>query len=180
MIPKKSLSLALLAALLTPALARAEEAVYLLRTLEDQSVATDCPAGDNVRLGALLYAPRTRESDGLVMKDVVQPIGTAVGCGKLLTYTPFDPQVQSPFSMRFDLPSGTITASGTCTITNLSFPIVGVPAPLLLVGCTLNVDPDPASGVVRGEATSSSVFVVRPLPGLGTGSFWTLHLYLAE
>lgn len=180
MIPKKILALALAAVLVAPLLARAEEVVYQLRSQEDESVYPDCPAGDNVRLGALLYAPRTRESDGLVMKDVVQPIGTAVGCGKLLTFTPFDPAVQSPFAMRFELPGRTFTASGTCTITSLSFPVPGLPIPLLLVGCTLNVNPDPTQRIVRGTAVSTSVFLPGPIPGYGTGSFWTTHLYLAD
>jgi hypothetical protein len=50
----------------------------------------------------------------------------------------------------------------------------------MLVGCALDVTPDPAQGIVRGVATSSSVFTPRELPGYGTGSFWTLHLYLAD
>lgn len=180
MMPKSRVVVAALALVVAPVLARADESVYLLRTLEDGSVDATCPAGDNVRLGALLYAPRTRESDGLVMKDVGHPIGTAIGCGKLLTYTPFDAKVQSPFSMRVELPQGTVTADGTCTITSLSFPIPGVPAPLMLVGCTLDVNPDPAHGIVRGQFTSSSVFLPAVIPGYGTGSFWTLHLYLAD
>jgi len=164
--------------LLAAGAARADERFYLLRTQEDPSVAPDCPAGDTVRLGALVYAPRTRASDGLVTKDVGDPIGVAVGCGRLLTYTPFDPAVQSPFAMRFELPDGTYTARGTCTITSLTFPIAGVPAPLLLVGCALDVDADPALRVLNGLATSASVFTPRPLPGYGTGSFWTLQLYV--
>jgi hypothetical protein len=158
----------------------AGERFFVFRTLEDPSVYADCPAGDTVRLGALLYAPRTRASDGLVMKETGAPIGTAIGCGKLLTYTPFDTEVQSPFAMRFDLDDGTYTAKGTCTITSLTFPIPGVPAPLMVVGCSLRVDTDASQGVVNGIATSSSVFTPRPLPGYGTGSFWTLHLYTAE
>ncbi len=177
---KTPVALAALALALAPALPRAEEAVYLLRTLEDPSVPANCPAGDTVRLGATMYAPRTRAHDGLVMVDPGKAVGIAIGCGKLLTYTPFDPSVQSPFAMRFDLPDRTVTASGTCTITNLAFPIAGVPLPMLLVGCTLNVDADPTQGVVRGIATSSSVFTPKAIPGYGTGSYWTLHLYLAD
>jgi hypothetical protein len=171
-------SLAVLASLLAAGAARADERVYLLRTQEHPSVVPDCPVGDTVRLGALVYAPRTRGHDGLVTKDTGRPIGVAVGCGQLLTYAPFDPEVQSPFAMRFELDDGTFTARGTCTITSLTFPIPGVPAPLLLVGCTLDVDADPALGVVNGVATSASVFTPAPLPGYATGSYWTLQLYL--
>jgi hypothetical protein len=173
-------ALAAVAALALASPARAGEVVYLLRTQEHPSVTPDCPEGDTVRLGALVYAPRTRAHDGKVMKDAGRAVGTAVGCGKLLTFSPFDPEVQSPFAMRFDLPDGTFTASGTCTITSLTFPVPGLPAPLLLVGCTLDVDADPALGVVNGVATSASVFTPRPIPGYGTGSFWTLQLYVDE
>jgi hypothetical protein len=176
----KMLVLVFVALVLAPATSRAAEELYLVRTLEDPSVESVCPAGDTVRLGALVYAPRTRASDALVVMEAANPIGTAIGCGKLLTYTPFDPEVQSPFAMRFELPSGVVNAKGTCTITNLSFPIAGVPAPLMVVGCTLDVTPDPVQGIVRGIATSSSVFTPRTIPGYGTGSFWTLHLYLAD
>jgi hypothetical protein len=158
--------------------ARADDRVYLLRTQEHPSVTPDCPPGDTVRLGALVYAPRTRHHDGQVTRDTGRPIGTAVGCGKLLTYTPFDPAIQSPFAMRFELPDGTFTARGTCTITSLTFPVPGLPAPLLLVGCALDVDADPAHGVVNGLATSASVFTPSPIPGYATGSYWTLQLYV--
>lgn len=177
---QKTAALAALALVLSPTLPRAEEQVLQLRSLEDPAVPADCPAGDTVRLGATLHAPRTRARDGMVMVDPGPEIGTAIGCGKLLTYTAFDPAVQSPFAMRFELGDRTVTAKGTCTITSLSFPIAGVPAPLLLVGCALDVNPDPALGIVRGTATSSSVFTPRALPGYGTGSFWTVHLYLAD
>lgn len=175
-----ALALQAVALVLAPAASRAGEELFLLRTQEDPSVAAVCPPGDTVRLGALVYAPRTRASDALVTKDATGPIGTAVGCGRLLTYTPFDPEAQSPFSMRFELPSGVVTAAGTCTIASLSFPVPGVPAPLLLVGCTLAVDPVPSRGVLRGVATSSSVFTPRALPGYETGSFWTVHLYTTD
>ncbi|BDG01082.1 hypothetical protein [Anaeromyxobacter oryzae] len=164
-----------LAALSLPA--AAGERVYLLRSQEHPDVTPACPAGDTVRLGAYLYAPRSRASDGLVMKDAGRPVGTAIGCGKILTYTPFDPKVKSPFSMVFALDDGTFTAQGTCEITSLTFPVPGVPAPLLLVGCALKVNPDAALGVVNGVATSASVFTPVALPGYGTGSFWTLQLY---
>lgn len=157
--------------------AAAGERVYLLRTQEDPSVKADCAPGDDIILGALLYTPRTRASDGLVMKDAGNPVGTAIGCGKLVSVTPFDPVHQNPFSLRIDLPEGTFTAQGTCTATSLTFPIPGVPAPLILAGCSLRVNADANLGVVNGIATSASVFMVRPLPGYGTGSFWTMQVY---
>jgi hypothetical protein len=154
-----------------------EERVYFFRTLEDPSVAAGCPPGDTVRLGALVFAPRG--SDGLVLaEDTDRPVGTAVGCGRLLTRTPFDTGVQNPFAMKFDLEDGTITATGTCTVTSLTFPVPDVPAPLLLLGCALHVNEDPSAGILDGAATSASVFAPASLPGYRTGSYWTIHLYV--
>jgi hypothetical protein len=175
---KKALYFALLV-MFVPAAVRAREEVYLLRTLEDPSVATNCAPGDTA-LGALVYAPGTRQNDGLVVKDAVNPIGTAVGCGRLLSYMPFDPNAQNPFAIRFELPGGAVEAAGTCTLTELSFPNASLPVPVLLVGCSLKVKPDVAHAIVRGEATSSSVFVAGSVRGYGTGSFWTIRLYMAD
>ncbi len=161
--------------------AAAEERVYVLRTQEDGSVVPDCPADDTVKLGALVFAPRTRSRDGLAMEeDVAPPIGTAVGCGRLLTYTPFDTQVRNPFALKLELESGSITARGDCTITSVSFPVPDLLAPLLLLGCTLAVDKDPSAGILNGSATSTSVFTPMALPGYRTGSFWTVLLYVDD
>jgi hypothetical protein len=175
------LRLALLASLLLapPRHARAGEEVVLLQTQEDAALPAPCAPGENIRLGAFLYSPRTRASDGVVVRDLGTPIGTVVGCGTF-TLANFVPYTPAPFSMRFELPQGTITAHGQCVATSVSYPVPGVPAPLLLVGCALDVDPDPALGIVRGIATSSSVFLPAPIPGLDTGSYWTLHLYTQD
>ncbi|WP_242394245.1 hypothetical protein [Anaeromyxobacter oryzisoli] len=157
--------------------AAAGEHVYLFRTQEVSSIKANCAPGEDIILGALLYTPRTRASDGLVMKDAGEPVGTAIGCGTTRSYTPFDPNAQNPFSLRLEFGGGTLTANGTCTLTSLTFPIQGVPAPLLLAGCTLRVNPSPSLGVVNGIATSASVFTPWPLPGFGTGSFWTVQVY---
>ena len=161
--------------------AAAEERVYVLRTQEDGSVVPDCPTDDPVKLWALVFAPRTRSRDGLAMEeDVAPPIGTAVGCGRLLTQTPFDTQVRNPFALKLELESGIITARGDCTITSVTFPVPDLPATLLLLGCTLAVDKDPSAGILNGSATSTSVFTPTALPGCRTGSFWTLLLYVDD
>jgi hypothetical protein len=160
--------------------ADAEERVYVLRTQEDSSVVPDCPTDDTVKLGALVFAPRTRSRDGLATDVVAPPIGTAAGCGRLLTYTPFDTQVRNPFALKLELEDGIIMARGDCTITSVNFPVPDLPAPLLLLGCTLAVDKDPSAGILNGSATSTSVFTPMALPGYRTGSFWTVLLYVDD
>jgi hypothetical protein len=163
-----------------PLAAAAEERVYVLRTQEDGSVVPDCPTDDTVKLGALVFAPRTRTRDGLMTEDGTWSIGTAVGCGRLLTYTPFDTQVRNPFALKLELEDGIITARGDCTITSVNFPVPDLPAPLLLLGCALAVDEDPSAGILNGSATSSSVFMPTAVPGYRTGSLWTVRLYVDE
>ncbi|HUL59850.1 MAG TPA: hypothetical protein VLU43_11270 [Anaeromyxobacteraceae bacterium] len=170
-------SLALSLALVLPAVAMAGERVYLLRTEENAAVPALCPDGDTVKLGAFVYAPRPRAHDGRVVREGERPIGTAVGCGQLKTYSPYS--TPSPFSIAFDLGHLDVFASGFCVIADLWFPN-GPPAPLMQVGCTLTVTPDPAHRIVRGFATSASVFLPVAIPGYETGSYWTVHLYMAD
>jgi hypothetical protein len=173
------LAAAIAALALVPARAAAGELVVLLQTQETSDFAAECADGENVRLAAYLYAPRTRANDGVVVRDLGPPIGSATGCGTFsqANFVPFTP---APFAMRFDLPLGTVHAQGQCVVTSLSYPVPGSPAPLLLVGCALDVTPDPALGITRGNATSASVFLPYPIPGYDTGSYWTLHLYTAD
>ncbi len=156
------------------------ERVYFLSTVEDPSVTAECQREDTIRLGALVFAPKLR--DGVVLGSAAEPVavGSAVGCGKLLTYTPFDPEAQSPFAVEFRIGHTIITAHGTCTITSLSFPVADVPTPLVLAGCTLTVNADPSAGILGGSATSASVFLPSPLPGYRTGSYWTLRVYMDD
>lgn len=168
--------LALATLLLASGSAFAAEEILLLQTQESPDIAAPCP-GQNIKLGAYVYAPRTRASDGQVMKELGHPVGTVVGCGVMKTVTPGS---KAPFNMSFDLGGRKIYAEGECTVATWFFPIPGVPAPVLLVGCYLAVSPDETQGLKQGIATSASVFLPRPVPGYETGSFWTLHLYTAE
>ena len=111
-----------------------------------------------------------RASDGAVMNDDVQFVGTATGCGTVTSLAPFGPA--QPFSIHFDLPDGRYSAVGTCTVTNAHVPAPGV----FLVTCGLPVVAAP-EGVVGGSATSTSVFNPYGVQGFGTGSFWTLRLF---
>jgi hypothetical protein len=165
--------LALLALAAVPALAGEE--IFLLQTQESSDVAAPCPE-QNIKLGAYVYAPRTRASDGKVMKQLGQPVGTAVGCGLMKEIKPGS---RAPFNMTFDLGGQKIFATGECTVADWFFPIPK-PAPVLLVGCYLKVAEDGDQGLLHGVATSASVFMPSAIPGYETGSFWTLHLYTKD
>lgn len=169
-------SFVLIAVVLAGSPALAAEEILLLQTQESPEVAAPCP-GQNIKLGAYVYAPRTRAMDGRVMKQLGRPIGTAVGCGVMTTVTPGS---RAPFNITFDLGGRVVSASGECTVADWFFPIAGVPAPVLLVGCYLSAAADESQGLRHGLATSASVFIPYALPGYETGSFWTLHLYTAE
>jgi hypothetical protein len=158
-----------------PAALAAEE-ILLLQTQESPDVAAPCP-DQNIKLGAYVYAPRTRAMDGRVMKQLGHPIGTAVGCGVMTKVTPGS---RAPFNMTFELGGRRIYAAGECTVADWFFPIPGVPAPVLLVGCYLSAERDESQGLEHGLATSASVFLPAAIPGYETGSFWTLHLYTRE
>lgn len=174
MIRTRALVAALLALAAVPALA-AEE-IFLLQTQESSDVAAPCP-DQNIKLGAYVYAPRTRASDGLVMKQLGNPVGTAVGCGVMKTITPGS---KASFNMTFDIGGQKIFATGECTVADWFFPIPR-PAPVLLVGCALTVQKDENQGLLHGIATSASIFIpAPPVQGYETGSFWTLHLYTKD
>jgi hypothetical protein len=157
--------------------ARADEDVLLLRTQESAEVPAICAPGENIVLGAFVYAPRTRAHDGLVMKEGSRPIGTAVGCG---TMTSIAKGARAPFRMAFDLGRRTVSAVGECTVAERFAPLAMPPYPVLLVGCSLAVEPGSDEGLLRGIAASASVFIPYAIPGYDTGSYWTLHLYYAD
>lgn len=163
---------------LTAAAASASEEVLLLRSQESPEVPSLCAANENIKLGAFLYAPRTRARDGLVMVEGSRPIGTAVGCGTL------PPGVtkgtKAAFRLAIDLGDRTVSAAGECTVAEMFAPLAPKPWPLLLVGCALAVEPGSDPGLLRGIASSASVFLPYPIPGYDTGSYWTFHLYYAD
>ena len=170
---------AALALLLAPLVAPAEERILVLRTVEDPRYPASAAVCDgapfapvNVRLGASVWTVRTRARDGELVNDDVRFAGTATGCGRLSTATPF---VAQPFLIRFDLRDGSYTALGTCTITSNLVPVPG----LLMVSCALTLVSAPA-GVLGGSATSASLFNPSGLAGFDTGSIWTLRLHDAR
>ncbi len=165
---------------LVPALALAGERTLLLKTFEDPRFPADmavCEAANyplvNVVLGASVWSLQTRPSRGEVKNDSVRFLGTATGCGMMTSAVPFTPR--QLFLIQFNLEEGTYLASGECDIVSVTVPVTG----LLLAGCALRLVQMP-EGVVGGFATSSSVFNPSGVPGFGTGSIWTLHLYTAD
>lgn len=172
-------SVAALLALL-PALAFGGERTYVLKTAEDARFPADmnvCESADfplvNVVLGASVWSLQTNAARGEVMRDEIRFLGTATGCGMMTSAVPFTPR--QPFLIQFKLREGTFVAKGECDIVSVTVPVPG----LMLAGCALKLTHAP-EGVVGGFATSSSVFNPYSLPGFGTGSVWTLHLYTAD
>ena len=151
--------------------------LYQFRSEEDPTFAGDptvCPAAPfitNVRLNASLYTTNARNSDGLTMNDATRKIGTATACVRITDPT-FPPGKQEPFYVAFDTPAGRFTANGTCALVSND-----VPEPrIVLAGCNLRIVSAPA-GFVGGEATSASIFNPARIPGVATGSYWTLLVY---
>lgn len=157
--------------------ARAGEVVYQFRTEEDPATPPDpavCAAAPfvvNVRLGASVYVPLHRLQDGKVVYEGRKRVGTATACVRLTDFT-FPPGQQVPFYARFNLPDGSFTASGTCTLVSNDVPEAG----LVLAGCALKLV-DVPRGFVGGTVSSTSVFNPFHLPGYATGSYYTLYAY---
>ena len=151
--------------------------LYQFRSEEDPTFAGDptvCPAAPfatNVRLNASIYATNTRSSDGLTMNADSRKIGTATACVRITDPT-FPPGKQEAFYVAFDTPAGRFTANGTCALVSNN-----VPEPrIVLAGCNLRIVGAP-EGFVGGEATSASIFNPARIPGVNTGSYWTLLVY---
>ena len=150
--------------------------VYQFRTEEDPNVsgaAAFCatvPFSANVLLNASAWATATRASDGKIVNEGVRQVGTVVACAQLTNFT-FPPGLQQNFAARFDLPEGSFTGIGTCTLISND-----VPEPrLVLAGCALKVLA--GEGTAGGMATSASVFNPFRLAGYQTGSYWTVQVY---
>lgn len=166
--------------LLAPPLALAGERTLLVKTFEDPRFPADpavCGAAGftpvNVVLGASVFSLQTRAASGEVMNEAVRFLGTATGCGRMTSSAPFTPG--QLFLIQFDLEDGKYVASGTCDIVSITVPTPGV----MLAGCALKIVSAP-DGVLGGLASSASIFNPMSIPGFGTGSVWTLHLYTAD
>ncbi|MCP3104098.1 hypothetical protein LZ198_35030 [Myxococcus sp. K15C18031901] len=157
--------------------ARAEEVMYQFRTQEDPTKPPDAAVCDaapfvaTVKLGASVYIPLHRPQDGKVVYEGQRRAGTATACLRITDPT-FPPGQQVPAHFRFNLPDGTFTATGACTLVSND-----VPEPrLVLGGCALKLVEFP-EGFKGGMVSSTSIFNPAKLPGYATGSFYTLHAY---
>ncbi len=159
------------------AAAVAAEETFVFSSKEDPSTppdATVCAAAPfqtTVKLGASLWSIETKKKDASVKDRFRRRIGRATAC-LALTNVLFPEGLTQQFYARFDLPQGSYTAIGTCTVSSNS-----VPQPfIILAGCTLKLLTGPR-GSLGGMVTSSSIFNPLQRPGFGTGSVWTLHEY---
>jgi len=154
-----------------------EVRVHQFRSMDDPTVAADptvcaqAPFAVNLRLAASLWSVRTRSRDGQVVNDDARRIGTATACGQITNFA-FPPGLQQNFHVKFELPDGGYTATGTCTLVSNNVPRGGV----VLAGCSLRMISAP-QGVVGGMASSASVLNPFRLAGFNTGSYWTLMFY---
>jgi hypothetical protein len=158
------------------AVQRILQRVVQFRSAEDPAVPPDAafcdgaPLQPKVRLGASLYSHEVDRS-GEVKQGEGCKIGTATACARLT-----DPKLpagtQLPFVLKFDLPEGSFTAAGTCSVASNDVPERG----LVLAGCALRLTAFP-KGVLGGVVTSLSTFNPSGLPGFATGSWWTLQYY---
>lgn len=182
------LGIAGMGALLAPGVQAFDEEILVFRSVHDpavpdpsvewcRSVAPEgvpidqLPNAAIVRLGASLWSLQTRASDGLVVKEKIRKIGLANACGYLVEG--IGPGKSGPFYMEGNVGGFEFVAEGECTFTASGIPVPGI----ILTGCNLKVESDPAQGLVGGIATSNSVFNVGQVPGFQTGSFWTVHTY---
>jgi hypothetical protein len=164
-----------------PALAQDfSESVMQFRSLDDPAVTPDLEVCErapfypqiNVVFGASFWASRTRASDGEVVVAEAAQVGTATAC-MLVTDPTFPVGGVAPFHIEGWAGDVAFTATGECTLTSNNIPVSG----LVLASCNLKVPADAEQGLLGGIATSNSVFNPLGLPGFGTGSYWTLHLY---
>jgi hypothetical protein len=152
------------------------ERTYVVRTVEDPSLPpvpdSDCPsgAGTIVKPRGFAWSLATRASDGMVVKEQIQPVGSVNTCARL-TF-PIVEGDTAPSFARIELGGDTYTASGRCRATSNGVPKAGV----VLAGCALRLQTGPP-GFAGGIATSASVVLLDRVPGFQTGSFWTLRVY---
>ncbi len=168
---------ALAVALVVASTAAADQTVVQIRTQEDPSVpydATLCggaPFSTNIHFEGTAWTFSTRKSDGTVVNDSVAKRGAARACAQITNFS-FSAFSTVAFLTRFDLPQGTFTGLGLCTVISNRTPKPG----LITAACALQLISFP-SGFLGGTATSISIFNPFNLPGFATGSYWTLTLF---
>jgi hypothetical protein len=153
------------------------ERTYVVRTVEDPSLPpvpdSDCPSGPGIIIKprGFAWSLATRASDGKVVKEQIQPVGSVSTCARL-TF-PIAEGDTAPTFARIELGGDTYTASGRCRATSNGDPL---PTNVVLAGCALRLQTGPP-GFVGGIVTSASVVLLGQVPGFQTGSFWTVRAY---
>lgn len=162
-----------------PTAALAGERVFQFRSVEDAKAAdpAGCQAAPfeaNVRLPAGLFVRELPAAGGKKGPGAERREGKALACARITDRT-FAPGSTADFWVRFELPEGAFTGLGACTMVSNDVPRPGV----VLTSCSLKLTEVP-SRWKGGFATSSSLFNPQKLPGLDTGSFWTLRVFEPE
>jgi hypothetical protein len=153
------------------------QTVYRFRSQEDAAFPADpavcsaAPFAANVPLGASLWSEASSAADGRVVNPGVRVIGSATACIRITDFA-FTPSSTAAMYVQFNLPEGSITALGECTVTSNDVPRSG----LVLAGCQLRVQNAP-SWYAGGAVTSLSIFNPARLAGFATGSEWTVQLF---
>lgn len=169
---------ALIAVLLTVSVAWAQEVTILLRTIDDPAVPPDIefcedgPIFTNAFLGASAWSLATRAKDGEIVNDQIRQVGTATACLAIIDPA-FPPGGELPLYGNFVLQEGTFVGEGSCVVTSNDIPQPGV----VLTVCSARVI-DAPPGFAGGFAGSATLLNPLQLPGVETGSFWSLRLFL--
>jgi hypothetical protein len=164
---------------ITAAAQEAKQTVILFQSMEDPNFPPNPAICDpaytgfesNSILGASLWVSNTRANDGQVVKEKVRKIGTATACSLATNITPFDGESQSYFEGTVgDLH---IAAAGECEFTRNAL-LEGGP---LFAGCYMDVIPERSTeGIKWGTVVNNAIVTLMPVPGLETGSFWSIRL----
>jgi hypothetical protein len=169
-------TVAVLAGLLVPGLAHAATTVIQVRSAEDPASPPDpavCAAAAfpvNLRIGGSLYSYRT-DHDGRVAGEG-RRIGRATACARITNFL-FPTGLVQNFYARFELPEGSFSAAGTCTLISNDTPVRG----LVVAGCNLKLVAFPADRYLGGTVTSTTTFNPFRLKGFTTGSYYTFQLF---
>lgn len=169
--------LALIPTLTAAPAAAAEELAILLRTLDDPTVEADeafCldgPIRTNTFIGASAWSVVTRKQNGKVFYDRVRRVGTATACLAIIE-PDFPVRSVIPLYGNFVLQQGTFVGRGGCTVTSNDIPVPGVVSAV----CSASVT-DAPPGFVGGVAGSATLLNPLQIPGVETGSYWSLRFF---
>jgi hypothetical protein len=170
-------TLGFMAALSAGTAAFAEELTIQVRTIDDPSVEPDLDLCDrapfpiNAVFGASAWSLAARASDGAVVNEQIQQVGTATAC-MLVTDPTFAPGSEILLFGSFEVDQGSFVGQGKCLVTSNEFPRPGA----VLAGCTAGGIEAPP-GFTGGIAGSATILNPLNLPDVQTGSYWTIRFF---